>query len=285
MTKNDELFNENIEVELLLDALYKKHGYDFRDYSRAHIKRRLMEMKRRGGYDSVSMMTHDLIWDKNFIKKLLLDFSVNFTEMFRDPDFYHFIRQDVVDILRTFPFIKIWHAGCSTGEEVYSLAIILKEEGLYDRAQIYATDFNDKVLKTAEEGIYPIDKIKDYTFNYQKSGGSESFSDYYISDDQNVILDSSLKEKIVFANHNLVSDGVFGEMHLIMCRNVLIYFNNKLQDKVLNLFKASLCNGGILCLGNKESIKFTKIEKDFDIIEDKKKVYKLKYIKGSDEQV
>ncbi len=244
MQKKEELENENIEIELLLDGLYRKHGYDFRDYSRVHIKRRIMDMKKRVGYDSVSMMIHDLFWDKNFIQNLLLSFSVNYTEMFRDPEFYRFIKDEIIDLLGTFPFVKIWHAGCSTGEEVYSLAIMLKEAGLYKRTQIYATDFNDKVLRMAEDGIYQIDHIKDYTANYQKAGGEASFSDYYDSDDHNVIIDPALKERMVFANHNLVSDGVFGEIHMILCRNVMIYFNRKLQNRVISLFKESMAMGG-----------------------------------------
>jgi len=275
--KENELFNENLEIELFLEVLCKKYGYDFRDYSKAHIKRRVMELKNRNGYHSITMMTNDLLWEKEFVKDVLLEFSVNFTEMFRDPDFYLYLRNEIPDILRTFPFIKIWHAGCSTGEEVYSLAIMLKEEGIYDKCRIYATDFNDRVLKLAESGIFPIDQIREYTSNYQRAGGKESFSDYYLSDDENVIMDSALKEKIVFANHNLVSDGVFGEMNLILCRNVLIYFNKDLQNRVFGLFKESLCNGGLLCLGSKESLKFSEVEDDFKIMNEQHKVYSLKY--------
>ncbi|PLX70443.1 MAG: chemotaxis protein CheR [Denitrovibrio sp.] len=272
-----ELENENIEVELLIEALVKKHGFDFRDYSRVHIKRRILEVKQRLRYESISMMIKDIIYDREFLNKLLLSFSINYTEMFRDPDVYLFMRNEIIDLLRTFPFVKIWHAGCSTGEEVYSLAIMLKEAGIYNKTQIYATDFNDKVLKMAEDGIYPIEYVKNYTSNYQQAGGKESFSDYYIADDNNVIMDSSLRKKVVFANHNLVTDGVFGEIHLIMCRNVLIYFNKNLQDRVLHLFKDSLCNGGVLCLGTKETIENSTAESDFETLDKKLKIYRLKY--------
>jgi chemotaxis protein methyltransferase CheR len=277
MDAKEILQNENLEIELFLDAMYEKHGYDFRSYSRAHLKRRIMNIKNNKNYDSISMMTHDLIWDKDFKKNILHEFSINYTEMFRDPEFYNYLREEVFETLRTFPFIKIWHAGCSTGEEVYSLAIMLKEAGLYDRCQIYATDFNDSVLKIAESGIYPLHDIREYTKNYQTAGGKRSFSDYYDADNHNVILDQSLKEKIVFANHNLVSDGVFGEINLIMCRNVLIYFNKDLQDKVFKLFEESLCQGCFMCLGSKETLKFSKFDEKFDSVSEKHKVYKKKY--------
>jgi len=277
MSGKEMLENENLEIELFLDALYKKHGYDFRDYSRAHIRRRVIHLRNKGGYSSVAMMIHDLLRDGEFRDKALQDFSINYTEMFRDPDFYRFLRVEAVEILKTFPHVKVWHAGCATGEEAYSLAIILKEAGIYDRVQIYATDFNDNVLASAKKGIYPISCIRDYTVNYQQSGGVTTFSDYYDSDDRNVMLDKSLGEKIVFANHNLVSDGVFGEMHMILCRNVLIYFNKDLQCRVLELFRESLCGGGVLCLGSKESLKHSCVEESFETFNEKYRVYKLKY--------
>lgn len=280
--KQEEFTNEKIEVELFLEALYRRHGYDFRKYSKVHIKRRIDGIKVRLGYDSISRMIHDIMWEPAFKQTVLHEFSINYTEMFRDPKFYNYLRNEVIDLLKTFPFIKIWHAGCSTGEEVYSLAIMLKECGLYDKTQIYATDFNDKVLRKAEQGIYPLDYIKSYTQNYQQAGGLNSFSDYYVSDDHNVVLNSSLREKIVFANHNLTSDGVFGEIHLILCRNVLIYFNKELQDKVLNLFRESLCNGGIMCLGSKETLKFTGVEGCFNTLSEDMKTYQLRYDRRCD---
>ena len=196
--------------------------------------------------------------------------------MFRDPGFYKVIREEVVPVLRTYPYIKIWHAGCSTGEEVYSFAIMLKEEKLYDRTQIYATDFNRNVLETAKKGIYNIENIKNYTANYQKSGGKSSFSDYYIAKYNSVILDQSLKSNIVFAEHNLVTDSVFAEVNMIICRNVLIYFNRTLQNRVLKLFDESLIKGGFLGLGTKETIMFSDINANYNIISEKEKVFKKK---------
>ncbi len=246
--------NEDIEIALLLEAIYLKYGYDFRGYSNAHMKRRILRRMNLSDICSITDMQYKILYDNEFFKTLLSDFSINVTEMFRDPHFYKAFRKELVPILKTYPFIKIWHAGCSTGEEVYSMAILLKEEGLYERTQIYATDFNEIVLNKAREGIYPIDSIKDYTYNYQQGGGKASFSDYYIAKYDSVILEQSLKERIVFAGHNLVTDGVFGEMNVILCRNVLIYFSRELQNRVIKLFLDSLCSGCFLCLGSKESV-------------------------------
>ena len=196
--------------------------------------------------------------------------------MFRDPWFYEAVRKEVVPLLRTYPFSKIWHAGCSSGEEVYSMAIILKEEGLWDRIQIYATDLNEVVLKKAKEGIYPVEDIKEWTRNYQKAGGRESFADYYTARYQSALIDRSLREKVVFADHNLVTDEAFGEMHLIVCRNVLIYFSRNLQNRAVDLFKKSLVPGGFLCLGTKESLRFTDHDIDFETICDEAKIYRKK---------
>ena len=202
--------------------------------------------------------------------------------MFRDPWFYLAVRKNVVPVLKTYPFIKIWHAGCSTGEEVYSMVIILQEEGLYKRCQIYATDFNDVVLKKAQEGIYAIDKIRTYTANYQAAGGAKSFSEYYTAKYNSAVMKHSLKKNILFTNHNLVTDWVFGEMNLIFCRNVLIYFSRELQDRMFHLFKDSLSAGGFLCLGSKETIRFSKYSSDFDNVKEKEKIYKIKPTNNSE---
>ena len=249
--------NEDIEIRLLLEAIFLKYGYDFRNYAQAHLKRRVLRRLTLSGLASVAEMLHRLLEDQIFFEQLLLDLSISVTEMFRDPAFYLAVRNEVIPLLKTYPFLKIWHAGCATGEEVYSMAILLKEEGLYNRAQIYATDFNEIILQKAREAIYPLEAIKTYTENYQKAGGQRSFADYYTADDDSVILDQTLKEKIIFADHNLVTDGVFGEMHLIICRNVLIYFNRELQGHAIKLFFDSLCPGGFLCLGTKESLRFS----------------------------
>jgi chemotaxis protein methyltransferase CheR len=194
--------------------------------------------------------------------------------MFRDPLFYKEIREEVVPYLLTYPFIKLWHAGCSAGQEVYSTAILLKEEGLLPRVQIYATDFNEMILDKAKEGIYPVGNIKSYTENYQKAGGKSSFADYYTAQYDFVLIKQSLKERILFSFHNLVTDGIFGEMNVIFCRNVLIYFNKELQNKVLKLFYDSLVPGGFLCLCTKESLKFSEVEASFEMISPVEKIYR-----------
>ena len=278
MCNKQEIINKNINIEirLLLEAIYEKFGYDFRSYSKAHVKRRILYRLSASELKSVSEMQYKVLYEDGFIDILLKDLSINVTEMFRDPLFYKAIRDEIIPIIKTYPFFKIWHAGCSSGEEVYSMAIILKEEGIYDRAQIYATDFNQQVLKKAKEGIYHIDKIKEYTRNYQKAGGVNSFSDYYMAKYDSVILEKSLKKNIVFADHNLVSDSVFGEMNMIICRNVLIYFNSDLQNNVVKLFEESLMPGGFLCLGSKENLKLSESFSDFKVIDDKEKIYKKK---------
>lgn len=270
----------DIEIEVLLSAIYQKYGYDFREYSKAHIKRRVMHRLRTDRMESVSMMQHNVMHNPEYAELLLKDFSINVTEMFRDPQFYKAVREKVIPILKTWSFIKIWHAGCSTGEEVYSMAILLKEEGLYGRAQIYATDFNQHALKYAKEGIYPAERMKKYAKNYQASGAKRSFSDYYHARYDSAIMDTSLKKNIVWADHNLVTDSDFAETHMVVCRNVLIYFNKELQNKVHHLFYSSLVNGGILCLGNKETMKFSACEKQFEIIDNQQKMYKKKYLQN-----
>ncbi len=266
----------NIEIALFLEAVFQRYGYDFRDYSKAHIKRRILHRMSSSHFKTISEMQHQVLHNESFFEQILKDFSINVTEMFRDPSFYLKFREDVIPILKTYPFIKIWHAGCSTGEEVYSMAIILKEEGLYERSQIYATDFNQIVIQKAKEGIYPINRVKEYTYNYQKAGGINSFSDYYTAKYESVILDSELKKNIVFADHNLVSDKMFAEVHLLVCRNVLIYFNKNLQDKVVRLFTESLIPGGYLCLGTKESIRFSDSFHHYETVDDDEKNYKRK---------
>lgn len=271
------LETEEIEIDLLLEAIYRKYGYDFRNYGKAHIKRRISHRLATSGMVTISQMQDKVLRDEVFFETLLRDLSINVTEMFRDPDFYAALRNDVIPILKTYPFVKIWHAGCSTGEEVYSMAILLKEEGLLDRVQVYATDFNQIVLQTARDGIFSIDRIKEYTLNYQKAGGKKSFSDYYTARYNSVIMDKDLKKNVVFADHNLVTDSVFAEVNMIICRNVLIYFDKDLQDKVINLFDDSLSNGGILCLGSKENLRFSKSYKNFQPLNEKQKIYRKKY--------
>jgi chemotaxis protein methyltransferase CheR len=265
---------EDIELELLLEAIFKKYGYDFRNYARSSLKRRVMQRLERSHLPNLSVMQHHVLTDPSFFGKLLLDMTINVTEMFRDPSFYLALREKVVPVLRTYPFFKIWHAGCATGEEVYSMAILLDEEGLLKNAMIYATDIDEVVLKKAREGIYELDRIKDYTKNYQKAGGSGSFSDYYTANHKAAILNGRLKKHIVFAQHNLVTDSIFGEMNLIICRNVLIYFDRDLQNRVIDLFQKSLVRRGILCLGSKETLNFSSHRKIFDDFDEKEKIYR-----------
>jgi chemotaxis protein methyltransferase CheR len=269
---------EEIEIDLLLEALFRRYGYDFRRYAKASITRRIRHLLEKSGHRRISEMIPELLYDKSFLEKIVYDFSITVTEMFRDPGFYRAIREKVVPYLKTYPFIKIWHAGCATGEEVYSIAIVLKEEGLYDRATIFATDFNDAALTKGKEGIYSLENIKQYTLNYQDAGGTCSFSKYYHAQYDSVIMDQSLKKNITFANHNLVTDSTFSEMHLILCRNVLIYFNKTLQDRVLRLFHDSLIYGGFLCLGTKESFQFSDVPGDYERIDNKQKIYQKKTI-------
>ncbi|EIJ41163.1 methylase of chemotaxis methyl-accepting protein [Beggiatoa alba B18LD] len=269
----DEIDVQNIEIQLLLQAIYLKYGYDFRNYAKASLKRRIEHRLSKDKISSISLMQHKILYDEEFFSNLLLDLSINVTEMFRDPDFYQAIRKTVIPRLKKFPFLKIWHAGCSTGEEVYSMAILLKEEGLYERTQIYATDMNEVVLRQAKQGIFSMSRLKQYTANYQKAGGTESFSDYYSAHYDHVVMDKTLKENILFSDHNLATDGVFGEMNLIMCRNVMIYFDRDLQNRVFRLFHESLCLGGILCLGSKETVRLSAYAHAFDDLVREEKIY------------
>ncbi len=268
---------QNIEIKLLLDAIFLKYGYDFRDYGKAHVKRRILHRLNMDGLATVTEMQDRVLGGDDYINTLLADLTINVTEMFRDPFFYKTLREELIPVLKTYPFIKIWHAGCATGEEVYSMAILLQEEGLYERCQIYATDVNSHVLQHAKKGIYDMSLIKDYTANYTQSGGRTSLSDYYTARYNSVILDDSLKRRIVFAEHNLATDYMFGEMHLVICRNVLIYFNQQLQEIVLDLFTDSLCNGGFLCLGSKESLKEEKHLKMYQLFAEKEKIFQKEY--------
>ena len=269
--------NNEVKIRVLLEAFYHKYGYDFRQYSEAHVKRRIFNRMILLGIKDISELQIKVLKEESFASILLKDLSINVTEMFRDPGFYRSLREKVIPVLKTYPFIKIWHAGCSTGEEAYSVAILLQEEGLFERTTIYATDFNQQVLNSAKDGIFSNRLMKEYTTNYQLSGGKESFSNYYTSDDENVIMKQSLKDKIVWANHNLVTDSVFAEVNMILCRNVLIYFDRRLQNNVQKLFHNSLINGGILCLGTKESLRFTDFKDEYTVLDEKQRIFKKKY--------
>ncbi len=267
-----------IELKLLFEGIYLKYGYDFRNYSKAHVRRRVLNFLGMKDLQTVTDLQNKVLREPDFFREFLDELSINVTEMFRDPDFYLSFRENIVPKLKTYTFFKIWHAGCATGEEVYSLAILLHEEGLLDRCQIYATDFNRKVLKIAKEAVYQKSDMQQYENNYLRSGGKKKLTDYYSSMYGSVMFDKMLSNRIVFSDHNLVTDSVFAEVNLILCRNVLIYFEKQLQDKVLNLFHESLTPSGILCLGTKESLRFTSVENKFDIIDQKQKIFKKKII-------
>jgi chemotaxis protein methyltransferase CheR len=275
---DDEISVEDIEIRLLLEAIYQMYGYDFRSYSKASIRRRVMHRMTMSGFASIMEMTDKVLRDRPFFVTLLNDLTVNVTEMYRDPEFYRAFRDEVVPVLKTFPFIKIWHAGCSTGEEIYSMAILLEEEGLYDRAMIYATDIDKNVLASAKKGIYSIEAVKQYGDNYRRAGGRHSLSDYFTARYDSVIMEQRLKRNIVFADHDLATDQVFGEMHVILCRNVLIYFDRALQARVIRLFSDSLDMGGYLCLGTKESLRFSGQEETFDVINKPLRIFRKRQL-------
>ncbi|MBN2618959.1 MAG: protein-glutamate O-methyltransferase CheR [Spirochaetales bacterium] len=279
MTEEEEnLINEDLEVELVLEALLKKSDFDYRNYSRSHIKRRLNHRLAIEGYSKYSELIPQIIYNKTLLGKLLSDLSINVTEMFRDPSFFKELKKRVFPYIETYPFVRIWHAGCSSGQEVYSMAILLKEYGLYEKSQLYATDFNNDILEAAKNAIYPVDYIKKYTANYQQAGGENSFSDYYLAGYDSASITPTLKKNILFSFHNLVTDGIFGEMHIIMCRNVLIYFDKELQAKVLKLFAESLVPGGFLCLGSKESIRYSGVENMFDVVSTDEKIFRKRVL-------
>lgn len=270
----DPLEVEDIELRLLLDGVFLRYGYDFRQYSLAHLKRRLQHRMGLWNLKHLSQLLDRLLHDETALEAVLADLSINVTEMFRDPSFFRSIRESVVPMLFTYPSVRAWHAGCASGEEVYSMAILLEEEGLYPRTQIYATDFNVEVLKRAREGIYRVEGMREYTANYQRSGGKADFSDYYTAMYDAVRFRPSLRNHVVFHEHNLATDGVFGEMHLVVCRNVMIYFNRELQNRVTRLFCDSLLPGGFLCLGSKESLSFLDVADEFEEFVPKEKIYR-----------
>jgi chemotaxis protein methyltransferase CheR len=265
---------ERVEIELLLEAIFRHYGFDFRSYAYASIRRRLWKRLQAEGLKTVSALQAHVLHSPEAMERLLLDLSVNVTAMFRDPGFYKAFRRDVIPLLRTYPFIRIWHAGCSTGEEVYSMAILLQEEGLYDRARIYATDINDVVLQKARSGIFPLERMQEYTENYIRAGGTRSFSEYYTAKYGGALFGPSLTRNIVFAQHNLVTDRSFSEFNVIFCRNVLIYFEKSLQNRVHSLFYESLVMFGILALGSKESLRFSKYEPCYERLHPTEKIYR-----------
>ena len=265
---------EDLELRLLLEAVFHHYGYDFREYARSSLKRRIWRRVNEEGLETVSGLQERVLHDPACLERLLVDLSISVTSMFRDPTFYSALRLKVVPLLKTYPFVRVWNAGCATGEETYSLAILLREAGLGDRARIYATDINDVVLHQAQDGVFPLEKMREYTENYIRSGGTSSFSDYYKVFGEKVRFDPTLVDQAVFAQHNLVSDGAFNEFHLIVCRNVMIYFDRSLQDRVHGLLHRSLIRLGILALGHKESIRFTSLAGAYEEIDAQEKLYR-----------
>jgi chemotaxis protein methyltransferase CheR len=265
---------EEIELSLLLEGVYRQYGFDFREYAPASLRRRVWRRIHAEGLTTVSALQDKLLHDPACMERLLLDLSINVTAMFRDPSFYVAFRRKVVPALRTYPFTRIWVAGCSTGEEVYSLAILLQEEKLYHRTRIYATDINEAVVDRARRGVFPLEKMREYTRNYIKAGGTNAFSEYYLAKYDGAQFQRSLTENVVFAQHNLVSDRSFNEFNVIICRNVMIYFDRTLQDRVHRLFYESLVNFGVLGLGHKESIRFSPYERRYEELDPYEKLYR-----------
>ena len=265
---------EAIEIDLLTEGVYRQCGYDFRDYARSSLKRRIRQAVSNESLETISGFQERVLHQPECMQRFLSTLSINVTAMFRDPSFYLAFRTKVVPLLRTYPFIRIWHAGCATGEEVYSLAILLEEEGIYDRCRLYATDISHTVLESAQEGIFPLAVMKEYTSNYQMAGGKAEFSSYYTAKYGNAILDMALKRNLVFSQHNLATDASFNEFNVILCRNVMIYFNSALQERVHSVFHHSLCLFGILGLGKKESLKLTPHDACYDEIEHGERLYR-----------
>lgn len=266
---------EDIELELFVQALKLRHGYDFGQYARASLKRRVNDLVKNAELGTIGALTSRVIHDEAFLPQVIAGISVPVSEMFRNPEIFKALSAEVFPVLASYPHINIWQAGCARGEEVYSLAILLEEAGLYDRTQIYATDFNDHVLHVAQEGIFSVHEARLYAQNYLAAGGKHTLSHYWHARYERVKLDERLKRNITFANHNLVADGVFCEAHLILCRNVLIYFTNALQDQVLGLFRDSLVRGGFLALGNKESIHFAANAREFLAFNSAARIFRL----------
>ncbi|MDO9001249.1 MAG: protein-glutamate O-methyltransferase CheR [Bacteroidota bacterium] len=269
------IINDN-EVELLTDHIFKRYGYDFSDYSQASFKRRINRVMQNFKIPSFAELDHKVIENEQFFNVFIEEVTVNVTEMFRDPAFYKVLRKEVIPQLSTYPLIRIWHAGCSTGEEVYSMAILLKEAGLLERTLLYATDINQQVLEKAASMSFPLDNMKEYTENYINCGGLFDFSDYYVAQYGKAVFLEEFRNRMVFSPHNLVLDQSFNEFNLILCRNVLIYFNRDLQNKVIKLFSDSLPVLGYLALGNKESISFSSVADNFETINKQERIWRKK---------
>jgi chemotaxis protein methyltransferase CheR len=273
-TPEGRLETEELELQLLLEGVYRQYGFDFREYAFASLKRRVWRRVQAEQTGTITGLLERVLHDPDVMERLLLDLSINVTAMFRDPTFYGALREKVVPLLKTYPFTRIWIAGCSTGEEVYSLSILLHEEGIYERTRIYATDINEAVLERAREGVFPLEKMQEYTENYIRAGGTQSFSEYYLAKYEGALFDRTLTDNVVWAPHNLVQDRSFNTFNMILCRNVMIYFDRPLQTRVHQLFYDSLERFGVLALGHKESIRFTGIESAYEELDPLEKLYR-----------
>ena len=258
------------EVEYLIKDVYEMYGYDFSEYSRASFKRRVNRICLIDRFTSFAELRYTILNDPEYLKRFVEEITVNVTEMFRDPHFFKALREKILPQLGTYPLIRIWVAGCSTGEEAYSMAILLKETNLYHKSLIYGTDLNPSVLETARSGVFPLHQMKTYSENYMLSGGKKDFSDYYTANYDSVKFDKSLQEKLILSTHNLVSDSSFNSFQLIICRNVLIYFDRELQERVFKLFDNSLENLGYLALGAKETLRFSRLDKNYHQVDDQR---------------
>ncbi len=269
-----ELDLELLEIELLLEAIHRRYAFDFRDYAPHSLRRRLWRRARAEGLDTLSALQDRVLHDPACMERLLLDLSVTTTSMFRDPSFWKAFRRQVVPVLRTHPFLRIWTAGCSTGQETYSMAILLEEEGLLERSRIYATDVNATVLARGRSGMFPLSRMREATNNYIRAGGTRAFSDYYVAGYDSARFRRSLSDNVVWGQHNLVSDGSFNEFHVVLCRNVLIYFAKPLQDRVHGLIHSSLAPFGVLGLGSRETLRFTALEESYEPVSAAERLYR-----------
>lgn len=276
MTQPKADASPDIELRLLVEAIYLKYSYDFRDYSGASLRRRVLHAVQQFGVATISALQDRVLHDPAAFSRLLQYLTVPVSEMFRDPAYFLALRRDVVPVLRTYPSFKVWVAGCSTGEEAWSMAVLLHEEGLLDKALIYATDINPQSLEKAARGVFPLEAMQAYTRNYQRAGGAAAFSDYYTAGYGGALFDRALAQNMTFADHSLSTDSVFAETHLVSCRNVLIYFNRTLQDRALGLFHESLCHRGFLGLGSKESIDFSSYAGKFETLARAERLFRKK---------
>lgn len=277
---NNEATQE-LEIRILLDVLQQRYGYDFHHYADSSLKRRIVHCLSAFSLQYVSEMIPRILYEDHFLNQFIHELTVGVTSMFRDPTLYPLLRHRVIPDLMTYSSLNIWHAGCSTGEEVYAMAIFLQEAGLYERARLYATDLDGHSLAHAETGCYPANKMVEYAENYRQAGGLRALSDYCVTTDHGMQMDGALKKNMVFSTHNLATDSRFADMHLIFCRNVLIYFDQPLQDRVVDIFWQSLVRGGLLCLGHQESLSLSKGEELFELVVAEARIYRKRPVPGA----